>query len=85
MPLKEIRTYWRLVLVILMASTPLGLACAGGSGPSGPSGPTCRTGCPCGRACISCSDRCSMAAPLLADDELDAAPSADAAYVQDGG
>jgi len=26
-----------------------------------------------------------MAAPLLADDELDAAPSADAAYVQDGG
>lgn len=73
--------YWRLVLVILMASTPMVLACGSGSGPSGP---TCRTGCPCGRSCISCRDRCSMAAPILADDELDAATPADATNVQDG-
>ena len=89
--------YWRIVLVILMASTPMVLACGShdrtilrldGSGPSGPtsgpSGPTCRTGCPCGRSCISCRDRCSMAAPILADDELDAATPADATNVPDG-
>lgn len=29
-------------------------------GTGGGGGPTCRNGCPCGRACISCSYTCHM-------------------------
>jgi len=58
--------------VVLLLAGGAGLAACGGGG--GPSGPECRTGCPCGRSCISCRDRCSMAAPVIVGDEVDAGP-----------
>lgn len=33
-------------------------------------GPNCRTGCPCGMACIYCGYRCSAAAPIIVGDDM---------------
>lgn len=55
------------VMIVVGLAGALALdACGGGSGP----GSRCRTGCPCGRSCISCSDTCRMGfSPFTIDDD----------------
>ncbi len=57
-----------LVAAIIISIGSLSLVACGNK-PSAP-GPDCRTGCPCGMACISCSYRCSAAAPIIIGDDM---------------
>lgn len=50
-----------MVRVVLVSMCLFMAGCSGGRSPS--PGPMCRTGCPCGRSCISCDYVCRMGAP----------------------
>lgn len=57
-----------LVAAIIISIGSLSLVACGNK--SSDPGPNCRTGCPCGMACISCTYRCSAAAPIIVGDDM---------------
>ena len=57
-----------LVAAIIISIGSLSLVACGNK--SSDPGPNCRTGCPCGMACISCGYRCSAAAPIIVGDDM---------------
>lgn len=57
-----------LLAAIIISIGSLSLVACGNK--SSAPGPNCRTGCPCGMACISCRNHCSIGAPIIVGDDM---------------